>query len=164
MKNLEIEKKYLVKLSNLPKNLRKYKNVCIEQGFICFKPCIRVRKAGNKYYLTIKGKPPKSYLKYNDLVRTEFEIEIDKKVYNELLKKCDGIILKKRRYYIPYKKYIIELDIFENEYKGLVYAEVEFKSINEANKFVAPDWFYKDVTSIEKYKNTSLSKKLQSFK
>lgn len=160
-KNLEIEKKYLVKKEDLPKDFKKYKSTLIEQGFISFKPCIRIRKIGAKYVLTVKSKPPKNMLKYNDLVRTEFEIEIEKKVYNELFKKCEGIVLKKRRYFIPYRNHIIELDVFDKEYKGLIYAEVEFRTVKEANRFIKPKWFYKDVTSIEKYKNTSLSKKIQ---
>ena len=40
---------------------------------------------------------------------------------------------------------------------GLIYAEIEFNSVEKASKFNPPKWFYKDVTGIEKYKNTQLS-------
>lgn len=157
MKNVEIERKFLVKKDDIDFDLKKYKSVKIAQGFLYIKPAIRVRKAGDKYYFTIKTKPPKSIKAIDDLARTEYEVEIPKKCYNHLLKFCTGRIIKKIRYYIPYKRYTIELDIFEAELKGLIYAEIEFKSVKEAMKFKPPKWFYRDVTGIEKYKNTQLS-------
>lgn len=154
MKNIEIERKYLVK--KIPFSLSKYKHIDIEQSFIYIKPAIRVRKAGNKYFLTVKSKAPSNVCK-SDLARTEFEIEITKKAYTDLSKKIIGRKIVKTRYLIPYKKHTIELDVFKGVYKGLIYAEVEFKDIKSAKKFVSPGWFYKDVTGIEKYKNTSLA-------
>lgn len=157
MKNIEIERKFLIKKEFLPKNLKTYKSVEIEQCFIYLKPVIRIRRMDDKYYLTLKSKPPKDLDNKNDLVRSEYEVEITKKAYKDLSKMCSGRIIKKTRFLIPYKKFTIELDVFKNEYKGLYYAEVEFKNINDAKKFIPPDWFYKDVTGIDKYKNTSLS-------
>ena len=156
--NVEIEKKYLISPSDLPKDLKKYPHHNITQGFICMNPVIRVRQYADKYFLTIKYSYDKS-----DLTRFEKEMSIDKNTYTKLLKKCDGIILKKVRYLIPYnfknKKYIIELDVFKNEYKGLYYAEVEFENEKEAKSFVAPKWFTKDVTGIKKYNNAMLTDK-----
>lgn len=157
MKNVEIERKFLVRKKDIPFDLSKYRFEKIEQGFIYIKPAIRIRKTDDKYYLTIKTKPPKEIKAKNDLARTEYEIEIPKKCYKYLLKFCLGKVIKKKRYYIPYKRWTIELDIFENELKGLVYAEVEFNSVKNAEKFKQLEWFYKEVTGIEKYKNTQLS-------
>ena len=151
--NLEIEKKYLISKASLPKNLNKYKHKTITQGYISFKPVIRVRQYGNAYYLTLKDSINKS-----NLTRIEHEIKISKKDYNNLLKKCEGIIIRKERYIIPYKKYKIELDVFKDDYKGLHYAEVEFENEKDAKNFVAPNWFTKDVTNIKKYNNASLAK------
>lgn len=162
-KNLEIERKFLVKKENLPNDLKQYKYVEIEQGFISLKPCIRIRKSNDDYYLTIKTKSPKKYNRYDDLVRGEYEFDISRSAYKKLYKKCDGIILKKTRYFIPYKKHILELDIFKNEYKGLIYCECEFESVKEANNFIPPDWVDREVTNIEKYNNTSLSKKFMKL-
>ena len=50
-----------------------------------------------------------------------------------------------------------ELDIFEEDLKGLVIVEVEFDSVEEANAFSAPDWFGEDVTNSGKYHNSYLS-------
>ena len=157
MKNVEIERKFLVKKSDIKLDLKKYKHSKIEQGFLYIKPAIRVRKADNKYYFTIKTKPPKDVKAIDDLARTEYEVEIPKKCYNYLCRFCVGRIIKKTRYFIPYKKYIIELDVFRGDLKGLIYAEIEFKSVKSAMSFKPPEWFYRDVTGIEKYKNTQLS-------
>lgn len=159
--NLEIERKYLVRKEDLPTNYKKYDKCKIEQSFICLKPAIRIRKADNKFYLTVKSRPINTKKLKDDLVRNEYEIEIDKKTYNFLKKKIDGRTIFKTRYFIPYEhnknKFLIELDIFEKELKGLIYAEVEFDNVKDAMNFDKPSWFYKDVTGIDRYKNTSLS-------
>ena len=161
MKNVEIERKYLVKKENLPKNYKKYKSYKIIQGFIYYRPVIRIRNANANYSMTIKDRISLSGLKIKDLARKEYEFDISKKTFDKLSESVNGRFIYKTRYNIPYKiggkTYTIELDIFEKDYKGLVYAEVEFKNVKDANKFIAPDWFYKDVTGIERYKNTALS-------
>ena len=157
MKNVEIERKYLIRKSDLDFDYKKYKHVNIAQGFIYIKPAIRIRKSDSNYYITIKTKPPKEISAKNDLVRTELETEIPKSCYNYLLKFCKGRIIKKTRYFIPYKSHTIELDVFDGELKGLIYAEIEFKSVKSAEKFTPPKWFFREVTGIEKYKNTQLS-------
>lgn len=157
MKNVEIERKFLVRKKDLSFALSKYKHYEISQGFIYIKPAIRIRKIGDKYTLTIKTKPPREIKAKNDLARTEYEIEIPKKCYNYLLKFCKGRVIKKTRYYIPYRQYVIELDIFKGDLNGLIYAEIEFESVKKAEKFKPLPWFYREVTGIEKYKNTQLS-------
>ena len=52
--------------------------------------------------------------------------------------------------------YEMEVDVYENEYKGLVIAEIEFKTIEEANSFIPPSWLV-DITDDEKYKNQTLA-------
>ena len=63
----------------------------------------------------------------------------------------------KKRYLIPYDKYTIELDVFENEYQGLIIAEVEFKSMEEADAFAPPEWFGEDVSKDKNYTNAHLA-------
>ena len=161
MKNFEIERKYLEKKKDICFNIKQFNKKKIVQGFIYLKPAIRIRKCGYQYYFAVKSKAPKKYDKYDDLIRTEYEIEIDKNAYKYLLKLCKGRIIYKIRYFIPYKyknkHYTIELDVFEKDLKGLIYAEIEFNSLKEANNLVPPNWFYKDITNIEKYKNSQLS-------
>ena len=77
-----------------------------------------------------------------------------------MVEKADGIIIRKKRYLIPYEQYTIELDIFEEPYEKLVIAEVEFDSEEEANAFCPPAWFGEDVTLDRRYHNSNLSKGL----
>ena len=56
------------------------------------------------------------------------------------------------------KEYIAEIDVFNDYYDGLIYAEVEFESEEEAVSFAAPEWFGKEVTLEKGYSNAELSK------
>ena len=149
--NLEIEKKYLVDINDIPFNLHKYKSVKITQAYISKNPSIRIRSLKEKYILNIKIPTNKAY------TRIENEYKITKKAYNNLLKSVESGIIYKTRYFIPYGKYTIELDVFEKDLKGLCYAEVEFSSIKELKTFIEPNWFLKDVSKIKKYSNESLA-------
>ena len=51
----------------------------------------------------------------------------------------------------------VELDIFSGCYKGLILAEVEFPTIEDADSFTPPDWFGEDVTFSGLYQNSRLS-------
>ena len=92
------------------------------------------------------------------MAREEYNLPLNKEAYHHLIKKADGRIIKKTRYLIPYGKYTIELDVFEGSLASLILAEVEFDSIEEANAFVAPDWFDQDVTEDPKYHNSNMSR------
>ena len=52
---------------------------------------------------------------------------------------------------------MVELDVFEGELAPLILAEVEFPSEEEANAFVPPEWFGKDVTFSGDYHNSALA-------
>lgn len=146
---MEIERKFLVK--ELPGNLKEYECHQIEQGYLCTKtPVIRIRRSDTKYTLTYKGA--------GLMVREEHNLPLTKEAYEHLREKADGILITKKRYKIPYQKYLIELDIFEGELAPLELAEVEFKTEKEAEEFVPPKWFAEDVTYSGKYHNSYLSK------
>ena len=49
--------------------------------------------------------------------------------------------------------------VFEPPFRGLVLAEVEFSSEEEANAFTPPEWFGEDVTFSSAYHNSTLSRK-----
>ena len=145
---MEIERKYLIK--ELPKNLETYQHRHLEQGYLCTSPVVRVRKDDDRYELTYKGK--------GMMVREEYNLVLTKDAYEHLKSKADGRIISKKRYMIPYQNHVIELDIFENDLAPLVLAEVEFETEEEANAFVPPEWFLKDVTFDHHYHNSYLSK------
>ena len=69
------------------------------------------------------------------------------------------VLILVERYLIPYDKYTIELDIFKGAFEGLIYAEVEFDTLEEATSFTPPSWFGTDVTESPEYTNSYLSKK-----
>lgn len=146
---MEIERKFTVK--ELPENLGNYPCKRIEQGYLCTKPVLRVRRKGEEYWLTYKGE--------GLLVREEHEFPLTEEAYRHLLAKADGRIIRKDRYHIPYEGYTIELDVFDGELAPLVIAEVEFPSVEAANAFVPPAWFGEDVTADPAYSNSNLSKK-----
>lgn len=150
---LEIERKYLIK--NLPDNLSDFECHTLIQGYLNTSPVVRVRKEDDSYYLTYKGS--------GLLAREEYNLPLDEHSFLHLIGKADGNVISKQRYKIPYavseKMFTIELDVFDAPFAPLVIAEVEFTDENEANAFIAPDWFDKEVTYDPEYHNSNLSQK-----
>lgn len=143
---MEIERKFLIE--KIP-DLTGCNCDEIKQGYFSINPEKRVRQKGNKFILTEKGE--------GDLIREEKEIEIDIKTAKELFEKSKTYIIEKTRYYIPYDKYTIELDIYKGRHAGLVVAEVEFENEEDARNFKAPNWFGKEITYDKSYKNMMLA-------
>ncbi|HAI92134.1 MAG TPA: adenylate cyclase [Butyrivibrio sp.] len=146
---MEIERKFLIK--KLPDNLTSYKARKIEQAYLCTDPVVRVRRDNDDYYLTYKSK--------GMIVREEYNLPLTKEAYGHLLAKADGNIITKTRYEIPEKDNLtIELDVFEGKFDGLLLAEVEFASEEEALCYIPPEWFGEDVSNSTKYHNSTLSR------
>ncbi len=143
---VEIERKFLI--NEIP-CLEGLKSSKIEQGYISFSPETRIRKKDGEYYLTKKGE--------GMIAREETEIKVSKEEGQEYFKRAISKLIKKTRYYIAYKKYTIELDIYEGELRGLIVAEVEFENIDEAMDFSAPDWFSEDISEKIEYRNKILA-------
>lgn len=154
---MEIERKWLIDINNIPYNLDDYDHLDIEQAYISFNPTIRIRKIANlnQFILTIK-----SSSKDNGLSRDEYEINISEDEYNNLLNKKEGNILYKTRYRIPFDDLVYEIDIFHSQYEGLGYVEVEFNSVEQAKSFKQPDWVKQELTDSKIYTNASLAKGL----
>ena len=147
---MEIERKYLV--NHVPAAYMEFPCHAIEQAYLCTSPVVRIRREDDSYYLTYKGK--------GLLSREEYNLALNKEAYEHLLTKADGIILTKKRYMIPVPgsdHLTIELDVFEGHYHGLILAEVEFASEEEAKAFNPPAWFGEDVTFSGEYHNSRLS-------
>lgn len=147
---MEIERKFLIK--QIPEGCTSFPCRQIEQAYLNTDPVVRVRRDNDDYYLTYKGK--------GLLSREEYNLPLNKEAYKHLLTKADGIILTKKRYMIPVPgndHLTIELDVFEGHYDGLILAEVEFASEEEAKAFNPPAWF-EDVTFSGEYHNSRLSK------
>ena len=144
---IEIERKYLVDINKLPKLNNGF---VIKQGYISTtnNTVVRVRIKNTKAYLTIKGEN-------NGMSRTEFEYEIPLNDANNMIDNlCSKPIISKVRYEIKHHNHIWELDIFEEENKGLIVAEIELQNENE--KFELPIWIKQEVTNDNKYYNSNL--------
>ncbi|WP_294148585.1 CYTH domain-containing protein [uncultured Clostridium sp.] len=146
---MEIERKYFIE--TLPFDPEQYPFHQIEQAYLCTDPVVRVRREDDTFYLTYKSR--------GRMVREEYNLPLTEQAYLHLLEKADGRVLTKRRYLIPIEgtKLTIELDIFSGAYEGLVLAEVEFTTEEEANAFTPPAWFTRDVTFTGEYQNSRLS-------
>lgn len=147
---MEIERKYLI--HELPFDISKYPCHEIEQAYLNTDPVIRIRRQDSEYYLTYKSK--------GLLAREEYNLPLNKEAYHHLLTKADGNLLSKTRYNIPFCDHLtIEIDIFHGKFSGLILAEVEFPTIEEAQNFCPPDYFGEDVTFSPDYHNSTLSQK-----
>lgn len=145
---MEIERKYLVK--KLPQDFASYPKQKISQGYLNTQPVVRIRRSNEDYYLTYKGD--------GLMAREEYNLPLNEKAYHHLIPKIDGYLIEKTRYLIPLLNGLTaELDVFEGSLSPLCLVEVEFASIEEANAFVAPEWFGEDVTYSGKYHNSYLS-------
>jgi len=144
---LEIERKFLIKpeLWQPPVN-----GVEIKQGYLSVDPerVVRVRVAGEKAFLTIKGKPV-------GIVRTELEYEIPKNEAEVLLKLCLDFPVEKIRFKEKIGELVWEIDIFKGENEGLIMAEVELADENQ--NVDLPDWVGDEVSSDSRYYNAWLS-------
>lgn len=154
---MEIERKFAIKY--LPENLEAYPKKEIEQGYLCTKPVVRIRKSNDDYILTYKSKGNKK--KEEDkvaIVNEEVELPLTKEAYHHLKEKADGFIIEKTRYLIPLDdKLKIELDVFSGRLKGLIFAEVEFPDEEQAGGFVMPDWFEEDISFDKRFRNSYLA-------
>lgn len=144
---MEIERKFTIK--ELPADLEQYPSRYLQQAYLNTDPVIRIRKEDDSYYMTYKGK--------GMLAREEYNLPLNAESYAHLLPKCDGRIITKRRYLIPFGNHTIELDVFDAPFAPLIIAEVEFSTKEEAESFMPPAWFDVDVTYDSRYHNSNLS-------
>ena len=147
---IEIERKFLV-LSNDFIN-ESFAKKRIVQGYLNLNPerTVRVRIKGEKGFLTIKGKSNES-----GTTRLEWEKEIDVTDAEKLLQLCEKGLIDKVRYEIKVGKHVFEVDVFSGENEGLIMAEIELQSEDEA--FIKPHWLGKEVTNDNRFYNAYLS-------
>lgn len=147
----EIERKFLV--------CGEFRNEATEsseivQGYLSSSPgrTVRVRIRGEKGYITVKGRADESGIE-----RYEWEKEIPADDARELLKLCEPFPVEKTRFLVPYGRHTVEVDVFHGANSGLVMAEIELGSVDEA--FEKPPWLGEEVSGDPRYYNSSLSVK-----
>jgi len=146
----EIERKFLLK--QLPERLKQARRCVIAQGYLAAEPGgrhVRLRKKGKTASLTFKvGRAAH---------REEREIKLSAKQFSALWPATVGRRLYKLRYEVPWKNFLIEIDIYRRKHKGLVVAEVEFPDRTAWRKFKAPAWLGREVTGNKRYSNVRLA-------
>ncbi|MGB5349282.1 MAG: CYTH domain-containing protein [Polyangiales bacterium] len=144
---VEIERKFLIAGDGWRE---KAVGTAYRQGFLSTEPerTVRVRLAGSNGSITIKGKTVGAR-------REEFEYEIPFEHAQQMLDTlCKRPLIEKVRYTLPVGRHIWEIDVFEGDNAGLVVAEIELASENEA--FEKPDWAGEEVTGDPRYFNSNL--------
>jgi len=147
---LEIERKFLV--AGEFRDLA-FKKSRIRQGYLASGKggTVRIRTKGEKGYITIKGKSNAA-----GISRYEWEKEISIEDAQELLLLCTEGYIDKFRYEIEVGEHVFEVDEFLGANEGLVIAEVELGSVEEA--YIRPSWLGEEVTGNRKYYNSQLVK------
>lgn len=121
----------------------------ILQGYLSRDPerTVRIRIRNDSAFLTVKGKTV-------GCERDEFEYEIPLEDGLEMLKMCQGKILDKTRYIVPFEGYNWEVDEYHGDLEGLIVTEVEIPNANA--EIVLPSFVGKEVTGNPKYYNSQL--------
>jgi adenylate cyclase len=144
----EIERKFLVN----GRAWRQGAGVAYCQGYLNRDPerTVRVRIAGDRAFLTIKGSAKGA----KGISRPEFEYEIPVSDAEQLLPLCDGHLIQKVRYIVTHGGNTWEVDEFHGDNEGLVIAEIELAS--EDQPFERPGWVGQEVSDDPRYFNANL--------
>jgi CYTH domain-containing protein len=145
----EIERKFLVagEFIELARS-----SMHMVQGYIATgHRTVRVRIGDNRAWLTIKGPSIDG-----GLSRFEWEKEIEAAEAFELLRLSEGAAIEKRRYFIDYEGHTFEVDEFKGANEGLIVAEVELSTADEA--VALPSWIGDEVTGERCFYNSFLTK------
>ncbi len=143
----EIERKFLI-TGDAWRELAK--GTAYRQGYLSTvkERTVRVRTIDDKGFLTIKGITVGA-------TRAEYEYEIPAADANEMLDDlCEQPIIEKNRYKVPLGGFIWEIDEFGGVNDGLIVAEIELESEDQA--FDKPDWVGEEVTGDPRYFNSNL--------
>jgi CYTH domain-containing protein len=145
---MEIERKFLV---SDPPDLDDTESDEIEQGYLAIGADgeVRLRRKGENLLLTAK--------RGGGISRDEAEVDLDRGAFERLWPLTGGRRLHKRRHVLPQGDLRIELDVYEGELEGLVVAEIEFETEDEARAFQPPDWIGDEVTGDDRYLNETLA-------
>ena len=146
----EIERKFLVKGDGWRALAKPVK---YRQGYLSTvkERTVRVRTIDNKGYLTIKGIT-------TGVTRAEYEYEIPAADADRMLTDlCEKPLIEKSRSTIALGGLNWEVDEFFGDNQGLIVAEVELQSADQA--VAKPAWVGQEVSGDPRYFNSNLIKK-----
>lgn len=145
---IEIERKFLVRATDWPTPTASRR---IEQGylFITDERNMRIRRSGDDYTLTLK-------VQGEGLGRHEIETAIDAEQGQVLLDRlCVAPPIRKTRHIVSVDGKEWEIDVFDGANAGLIVAEIELASEDEA--FARPAWLGPEVTDDPRFFNAALA-------
>lgn len=146
---IEIERKFLVVSEGWRSRVNR--SCVMRQGYLAgegARSSMRVRLEGDEAHLNIKAAVIGS-------ARAEYDYVIPADDAREILRTlCIGR-LEKTRHYVEQGDLTWEIDEFIGDNAGLVVAEIELTSIDQA--FDRPDWLGREVTDERRYYNHHLA-------
>ena len=145
---IERERRYLVE--SLPDPLPKPSE--IEQAYVSTGPAsVRVRRRDDQHTLTIKTGSGRN--------RHEIERELEQEEFEAIWDTATELRISKRRHEIALDGGLTaELDLYDGSLEGRRLVEVEFDSDEQADDFTPPAWFGREVTTDNRYTNSSLAR------
>jgi adenylate cyclase len=152
---LEIERKFLVVDDRW--RAQAHRVVPMAQGYLndqaamdsgAQRASVRVRLEGDEAHLNLKSRELGH-------TRQEFDYLIPVDDARALLALCVGGLVDKRRHLVEHGDHLWEIDEFLGDSAGLVVAEIELSSADEA--FEKPDWLGAEVTDASRYYNLALA-------
>ncbi|MFT3731162.1 MAG: CYTH domain-containing protein [Hyphomicrobium sp.] len=147
---LEIERKFLIRDDTWKSAATG--SARILQGYFARTALVRarIRIYGDKGFITLKSEP-------GALVRHEYEYEIPYADAVEMIKQFSiEPIIRKTRFDVPYEGVVWAVDVFDGANSGLVIAEAELKTADQA--LAIPSWAGKEVTGDRRYGNSDLAR------
>lgn len=145
---IEIERKFLLANSDWRSQVRE--SHYLRQGYLNNETrcSVRVRTSSEQAWLNIKSVTIGAQ-------REEFEYEIPLADANRMLDTlAQSPLIEKWRHLVDIGDHTWEIDEFDGDNAGLIVAEIELASADEA--FGRPSWLGEEVTADIRYYNTSL--------
>lgn len=140
---MEIERKWL--MTNRPQGLPLRRRALVEQGYLCVKPAVRIRRSQEEgrapsYVLCIKGK--------GTLVREEVEFAMTQEQFDRLARLLEKPLIRKDFWVfeLPGGLLLEYSEVDRGAPGAFAYAEVEFASEQAARAFAAPAFLGREVT------------------
>ena len=156
----EIERKLLIKNDLWRSQVQRSER--ITQGYLNqYDPNIEGPQSSVRVRIGGTLDAPKAWLNIKSatlgIERQEYEYEIPVADAEEMLATlCKRPQIDKTRHYIPADQHVWEVDEFHGDNQGLIVAEIELNSADEA--FELPDWAGEDVSGDPRYYNSELIK------